>query len=84
MKVQHKKELKFYCLVTIPSAFVVLTVISFLFQEITFPVTARAFLNASWHNLLFLIPFGLFFYPVHIWMKREFGRWNDAEKKRGG
>ncbi|MCY9407026.1 hypothetical protein MOF52_03030, partial [Bacillus inaquosorum] len=21
--------------------------------------------------------------PVHIWMKREFGRWNDAEKKRG-
>ncbi|CAN2251655.1 DUF2798 domain-containing protein [Bacillus subtilis] len=83
LKVQHKKELKFYCFVTIPSAFVVLTVISFLFQEITFPVTARAFLNASWHNLLFLIPFGLFFYPMHIWMKREFGRWNDAEKKRG-
>ncbi len=47
------------------------------------PVTASAFLNASWHNLLFLIPFGLFFYPVHIWMKREFGRWNDTEKKRG-
>ncbi|UVB75505.1 hypothetical protein LXE94_20710 [Bacillus subtilis] len=76
MKVQHKKELKFYCFITIPSAFVVLTVISFLLQEITFPVTASAFLNASWHNLLF-------FYPVHIWMKREFGRWNDTEKKRG-
>ncbi|OOE19842.1 hypothetical protein [Bacillus subtilis] len=72
MKVQHKKELKFYCIVTIPSAFVVLTVISFLLQEITFPVTASAFLNASWHNLLFLIPFGLFFYPVHIWMKPLF------------
>ncbi|MEC2111786.1 hypothetical protein P9F85_11070 [Bacillus stercoris] len=83
MKVKHKKELKFYCFITIPSAFVVLTVISFVLQEITFPVTASTFLNASWHNLLFLIPFGLFFYPVHIWMKREFGRWNDPEKKRG-
>ncbi|ARW08957.1 hypothetical protein [Bacillus atrophaeus] len=83
MKVQHKKELKFYCFVTIPVVFVVLTVISFLLQEITFPVTASAFLNASWHNLLFLMPFGLFFCPVHIWMKQEFGRWNDAEKKRG-
>ncbi|WP_069838346.1 hypothetical protein [Bacillus sp. F56] len=83
MKVQHKKELTFYCFVTIPAAFVVLTVISFVLQEITFPVTASAFLYASWHNLLFLIPFGLFFYPVHIWMKREFGCWNDAEKKRG-
>ncbi|MFH0346581.1 hypothetical protein ACHADS_08420 [Bacillus vallismortis] len=82
MKGQHKKELKFYCFVTIPSAFVVLTVISFLFKEIMFPVTARAFLNTSWHNILFLIPFGLFFYPVHIWMKREFGRWNGAVKKR--
>ncbi|WP_286059229.1 hypothetical protein [Bacillus mojavensis] len=83
MKVQHKKELKFYCLVTIPAAFAVLTVISFLLQEITFPVTASALLNTSWHNLLFLIPFCLFFYPVHIWMKREFGRWNDAGQKRG-
>ncbi|KAF1677761.1 hypothetical protein [Bacillus sp. SKDU12] len=83
MKVQHKKELKFYCFVMTPLVFVVLTVISFILQEITFPVTARAFLNASWHNLLFLIPFSLFFYPVHIWMKKEFGRWNDAERKRG-
>ncbi|ADP34503.1 hypothetical protein BATR1942_17930 [Bacillus atrophaeus 1942] len=30
MKVQHKKELKFYCFVLIPIVFVVLTVISFL------------------------------------------------------
>ncbi|MCI4171092.1 hypothetical protein MMJ17_25750, partial [Bacillus spizizenii] len=43
-----------------------------------------AFLNASGLKLLFLIAFGLFFFPVHSWMKREFGRWNDAEKKRGG
>ncbi|MDK4253244.1 MULTISPECIES: hypothetical protein [Bacillus] len=81
MKIQHKKEIAFYCYAIVPMGFVIYTVISILFQDITFPLTVRNVLHESLRNLGSLILFSLFFYPSYIWMKKEFGSRKEAERR---
>ncbi|WP_047477427.1 hypothetical protein [Bacillus siamensis] len=81
MKIQHKKEIAFYCYALVPVGFVIYTIISILFQDITFPLTVRKVLHESLRNMGSLLLFSLFFYPSYIWMKKEFGRWKEEEKR---
>lgn len=71
MKIQHKKEIAFYCYAIVPMGFVIYTVISILFQDIIFPLTVRNVLHESLRNLGSLILFSLFFYPSYIHMDEE-------------
>ncbi|WP_269774029.1 hypothetical protein [Bacillus siamensis] len=81
MKIQHKKEIALYCYALVPVGFVIYTIISILFQDITFPLTVRNVLHESLRNMGSLLLFSLFFYPSYIWMKKEFGRWKEEEKR---
>ncbi|MGF7534742.1 hypothetical protein AAGG74_13755 [Bacillus mexicanus] len=81
MKIQHKKEIAFYCYAIIPMGFVISTIISILSHDITFPLTVRNILDESLKNIWFLILFSLFFYPTYIWMKQVFGCWKEEENR---
>ncbi|PAD64763.1 hypothetical protein CHH79_05770 [Bacillus siamensis] len=81
MKIQHKKEIALYCYTVVPIWFAISIVIAIFSHDITFPLTVRNVLHEFLRNMGSLLLFSLFFYPSYIWMKKEFGRWKEEERR---